>query len=313
MKKFMMVCAIMAACMLTLGIVLSLAAGAVRGAGAITEVVESVTGGRVRLNFGSGSGPWGILWNNGCNSAVIFDDSHPVQQGDVDRFAISSDVKRMKIDLGNCIFETAVSADDSFYLTAENAGKYQCYEENGVLHLNVGNPNTFILGIGSNTERFTLYIPSGQHFEEVELDLGAGQVTLNNLSADTVSLDVGAGQIIARNIRARELAVDVGAGQVELPGMNVNVLEAEIGMGELLGGGSILERADLECSMGNIEMTLEGSWQDFNYKLDVAAGNLDLGSNSYSGLAQKQNIQNNAAKNMAIECSMGNVTILFEE
>ncbi|MCH5340611.1 MAG: DUF4097 family beta strand repeat protein [Acetatifactor sp.] len=316
MKKFMKICAIMAVVMLVLGAALALMAARVRGSAVITQVVDSVTGGRLHVSFGNVGIPWGVFWKDGWHYDLdvsdVYDGSHTILQGDVREYSLGSGVKSLDIEMGGYFFETVVSADDSFYLTTKNADKFQCYVENGVLYLKAVNANMINIG-GSNEKRIILSIPKDQFFEEVELELGAGQTILDNLRAEEVSLEVGAGQIIGRNIRVGELGISVGAGQVELPGMNVDVLDVEIGMGELVGSGSIQKSASLECSMGNLELTLTGREQDFNYELEVAAGNLTLGRNSYSGLARERNIQNGADKNMEIECSMGNVTILFHE
>ena len=316
MKKFMKICAIMAVVMLVLGAALALTAARVRGSAVITQVVDSVTGGRLHVNFGNVSIPWGVYWTDGWHYELdvsdVYDGSHPILQGDTSEYSLGSGIKSLDIEMGGYFFETVASADDSFYVTTKDAEKFQCYVENGVLHLKAVNANMINIG-ASKERRLILSIPKDQFFEEVELELGAGQAILDNLRADKVSLEVGAGQIIGHNIRVGELEVSVGAGQVDLSGMDVEVLDAEIGMGELVGSGSIQKRANLECSMGNLELTLSGREQDFNYQLEVAAGNLTLGRNSYSGLAQEHEIQNGADKNLEIECSMGNVEILFTE
>ena len=316
MKKFMKTCAIMAVVMLVLGAAMALAATRVRGSAVITQVVDSVTGGRLHVNFGNVSIPWGVYWTDGWKYELdvsdVYDGRHTVLQGDVREYSLGSGVKSLDIEMGGYFFEIEDSVDDSFYLTTEDAEKFQCYVENGVLYLKAVNANMISIGI-SYKNRIILSIPKDQFFEKVELELGAGQAILDNLRADKVSLEVGAGQIVGRDIQIGELEVSVGAGQVDLPEMNVGVLDVEIGMGELVGSGSIQKSASLECSMGNVELTLNGREQDFNYELEVAAGNLTLGRNSYSGLAQERDIQNGADKNMEIECSMGNVTILFNE
>lgn len=316
MKKFMKACAVMAAVMLALGAALALAASTVRGSAMISEVVDTVTGGRLHVNFSNLNLPWGIFWKDGwhfdLNASDIYDSSHPVMRGDVREYSLGSDVEALKIEMGGYVFETLPSADHSFYLSTEDVEKFQCYVEGGVLYLKAVNSGVINFSV-SKGKHITLYIPEGQYFRKMELELGAGQAILDGLRADKVSLEVGAGQIIGRNIQVGELEVSVGAGQIELPGMNVDVLDAEIGMGELVGTGSIQKSASLKCSMGNLELTLSGREEDFNYQMEVAAGNLTLGRSSYSGLARKRGIQNGADKNLEIDCSMGNVRISFME
>ena len=318
MKKFMKVCAIMAAILVVLGAALAYTAGTFRGREVVSDVVDSVTGGRVHVNWSGWNIPWGVTfrddWHFDLNTSNVYDKDYEIYRGDVTEHEISGEFSQLDIELGGYIFETAVSPDDSFYLTTNNADKFQCYVKKGVLYLTAVNSGINI-SLGNISDRkLTLYIPEGTTLSKVEVELGAGQVIIDGLNAETVSLEVGAGQIQAKNIQAGKLEVSVGAGQIELPGMKVDELKAEIGMGELVGSGSIDKSADLECSMGNLELTLTGSQKDFNYQLEVAAGNLDLGSNSYSGLATEQKLLNpTAVKTMDIECAMGNVTISFEE
>ena len=317
MKKFMKVCAIMAAIMLLLGAALAFTAGTVRGSGTISQVVDSVTGGRIHVNWGNWGIPRGVYvkdrWNYSVDISDFYDHNHEVLRGDVSKYSVGSDVERIDIELGGYILDTAYSEDDNYYISTDNADKIQCYTENGVLKLKAVNGSSR-LSVGNIGERqITLCIPKDKFIESLELELGAGQVTLNGINAGEVSLEVGAGQIFVNNIRAKELEVSVGAGQVELWGVEVDKLDAEIGMGELAGSVDIKKSADLECSMGNMELTLMGSQQDFNYQLEVAAGNIEVGRNSYSGLANEQKVNNGADKDIAIECSMGNITIEFKD
>lgn len=320
MKKFMKVCAIMAAIMLVLGTALAFTAGTMRSSDTVSQVVESVTGGRMQVNWGRWGMPWGIYvkdrWNYSVDLSDFYDHGHEILRGDVSEYTLGSDVEKLEIELGGYIFDTALSDDDNFYVTTDNADRIQCYVEKGVLKLKAVDTNHYlgIVGIGSIDERqITLCIPKDKFLESLDLELGAGQVTLNGINAGEISLEVGAGQIFAHNLRAKELEVSVGAGQVEFWGIDVDELNAEIGMGELVGSADIRKSADLECSMGNMALTLMGSQQDFNYYLEVAAGNIEVGRNSYSGVANEQKIHNGADKDIAIECSMGNITIEFED
>lgn len=302
--------------MLLVGTAMAFTAGTMRSSDTISQVVESVTGGRIHVNLGWGI-PWGIYttdrWHYSVDVSDLIDHNHEVLRGDVDMYSVGSDVDRIDIELGGYILDTVYSEDDNYYISTYNVDKIQCYAENGVLKLKAVNSNPH-WGMGNIGERqITLSIPKDRYIDSLELELGAGLVTLNGINAGEVSLEVGAGQIFVNNVRAEELEVSVGAGQVELGGVAVDKLDAEIGMGELAGSVDIRKSADLECSMGNMELTFKGSQQDFNYQLEVAAGNIEVGRNSYSGLANEQKINNGADKDLTIECSMGNITIEFED
>ncbi len=324
MKKFMKGCAVTAAVLLVLGFVMAFVAGAVKGTGAMAEAVERVTGGRVHLkldpgedNFGiwvgetvwEGIGNWGGLDMN-INDSTIFDSGYDVMKGDVSRYALGTAVDSLEIEVAGCILTVKESEDDNFYVEAQNARKFQGYVENGTLHIKSVNNNVFG-NSGISKHSIILYVPADYSCESIEISLGAGMLKFTDIRGEKVDLEIGAGQLEADSVETEKLAMEIGAGEVIIKNINVEELEAEIGMGNLEAEGSIGRKADLECGMGNIEMVLQGQESDFNYQIDAAMGNVDIGANSYSGLASERRVNNGAAKDLQVECSMGNISITF--
>lgn len=321
MKKFMKGCGIAALILLVLGIALAAAAGTVRGRTTIARVVETVTGGRVSVNFDNFVN-WGIqLGDNisgnlpdtgySIDDAASFDSRYDIWGGDVEKFCLGEDVDALEIEAGGCIFNTQVSGDNSFYVKASDSGKFQAYLENGTLYIRTTTSSRSWNNL--NSCKVTLYVPEGYHYREADIELGAGELEFESLDADKISLGVGAGRIIANSLQADSLEMEIGMGQIDMQDVNVKDLKAEIGMGNLMVEGNIDGNVYANCSMGNLELKIMGSQQDFNYKLDGAMGNIDLGSESYSGLGVSKKIDNGARKNMEIECAAGNITISFTD
>lgn len=321
MKKFMKGCGIAALIFLMLGLALAIAAGTVRGRTTIARVVETVTGGRVSVNFDNFIN-WGIqLGDNisgslpdtgySIDDAASFDSRYDIMSGDVEKFCLGEGVEVLKIEAGGCLFNTQSSGDNSFYVKASDSGKFQTYLENGILYIRTTTSSR--AWNNWNSCKVTLYVPEGYHYREAEIELGAGQLEFESLDADRISLGVGAGQITANGLKADSLEMEIGMGQIDIRDVHVKDLEAEIGMGNLMVEGTIDGSVDANCSMGNMDLMITGSLQDFNYKLDGAMGNIDLGSESYSGLGVSKKIDNGAGKNMEIECAAGNITIRFTD
>lgn len=323
MKKFMKGCGITALILLAVGFVLAAVAGTIRGRTVISEVVEAATGGRVHLNLGNwwewGFESWGDLFDNigdsmgevdyGIGESMDFNRNYDVLSGDVKKYSVGDQVQKLEIEVGGCSLITKSSGDNSFYAEAQNIGKFQCFVEGDTL---------YVKSITSSRRwnqlknaKITLYVPDGSSFEEADIELGAGVLEFEELSAKQAFLEVGAGQIKISRARVQELEVNVGLGQIVLQDMDVAELEAEIGMGELEARGAITEKADIICSMGNVEMTVDGREEDFNFDLQGGMGNMDVGSMSHSGLGFERTADNGAAKKMTLECSMGNVNVRF--
>lgn len=324
MKKFMKGCLITALVLFAAGAVLAVLGGSAKGSAAISQVVESVTGGRVHVNLGDISG-WGVtigdqVFENltgmdekyDISDASMFDGDFEIYKGEVSKYCPGAGIEKLEIQVGGCVLETKTSKDDSFYIEVEKAYKFQGYVEDNTLYIKASNGAKSWSRMGSCV--ITLYVPEGFYFEKAEVEMGAGVMKFSELCVKgETSLEVGAGQIVVDDVRSETLELSIGAGQIELKNMRLSELEAEIGMGELKAEGEILSSADVECSMGNVKLKVKGSEKDFNYYIECAMGNVDLGSDSYSGLAKEKTIENGASKEMSIECAMGNITVVFKK
>lgn len=326
MKKFMKGCAITAAVLCLLGLLLAIAGGTARGSAAISEVVRKVTGGRVTVNIEDVKdwgvmindkidnieiGDWGWDVNYDINEHSIFEHSHKIYKGDVAKYSLGSDVEDLDIEVGGCILEKKTSGDGNFYIEVTKAYKFQGYVEDSTLYIKASNGAKTWNQMGSCC--ITLYVPKDFRFREVDVEMGAGVMQLSDLYAsESISLQVGAGQIVIDDIQGNEIDLEIGAGEIELKGMEVwGELSAEVGMGNLEVSGSVMGDAHIECAMGNVSLGLAGSEQNYNYSLECAMGNIDIGNRSYSGLAKEMSINNNAGVTVEIECAMGNVTVSF--
>ncbi len=327
MKKFMKTCGIIALVMIVLGVALGIAGSSVAGRATISQVVETVTGGRVKVEFGDGG--WGIFSgiasigdmevdlgsgpnvNYDIGDASMFSKEHDIMSGDVEPYSPGSGIRNLKMQVGGCDVETKASKDDRIYVEAKGMRKFQGYVEGDTLYV-LGTVKSGLIGLDRKSE-VILYLPEDYFFDEVEIDMGAGALDIDRLSAGEVSLEVGAGRITLGTVQVRELTANVGAGQIELKDMVVGELDVEVGMGEFTAQGSLDGDAEVECSMGNVEMKLDGREEDFNYQIEGAMGSIRLDKEDMGGFAQEKSIDNGAAKTMKIECSMGNVTVKFRD
>ena len=65
-------------------------------------------------------------------------------------------------------------------------------------------------------------------------------------------------------------------------------------------------KTDGECGLGELDLTLTGTQEDYNYDLECGVGNLDVGSDSYSGLGREKSISNKGAdRKLNLECGIG--------
>ncbi len=240
--------------------------------------------------------------------SIVFNDSYEVLHGDVEKFPLGSSVTDVSLNVGGASFHVKESTDEQYHVEAESVSKFQAYIEDECLYIKTLKSSTSAMDVS----KVTLYVPEVCQLDSLSVDLGAGEIALENINAAKQNLTVGAGQITLKNVEAQTLTVEVGMGELIATGMNVDNVNAEVGMGHMLLKGAINQEANIECAMGSVEVECEGTEADFNYDIDGAMGEVKVGNRQYAGVAQEQKINNNASKNMKLECAMGSLVIDFE-
>ena len=149
---------------------------------------------------------------------------------------------------------------------------FQCYVKNGTLHVEGGQR----LGTNNNVASIVIRIPRNYSFEEFELEVGAGEATVDSVIADEASISVGAGKASITNLDAKDIDAEAGAGELY------------------------------------IEMV--GKKEDYSYNLECDVGTIRIGDESYTGLGTEKKIKNpNAKLFLEADCDVGKVQIDFTE
>lgn len=149
---------------------------------------------------------------------------------------------------------------------------------------------------------------------KLNVDAGRLDIRKTELKAEKIKLDVGAGKAqIGELTAADQLDADVGAGEITISDCEAGELKLDCGVGKITLNGRIYADVDADCGIGAIDMTLDGSRQDFDYKLDCGAGEINLDGDSYSTLGNQQKINNHAEKEMDLDCGIGSIKVQFKE
>lgn len=177
-------------------------------------------------------------------------------------------------------------------------------------------PKTFFfaqIGIMNKGNNVTIEIPKGMKFEDVKMMIGAGELKCPNIVSDTLRMELGAGTITVDKYSCDNAIISVGAGEIIVGDGTANEMDIDVGMGNFTLHGAVNGNVDVDCGMGNVQMWLDGSEKDHNYKVDCGMGNVTVGNTSYGGVAADQDIDNGAASDFDLDCGMGNLEIYFAE
>ena len=142
----------------------------------------------------------------------------------------------------------------------------------------------------------TVSYPKKTEFKEASVDVVAGTVNLDdNFYAKKMEVSVAAGEFTNDStITAEKAELTVGTGNIDLENLKVQNLEAD-------------------CGIGNIDLGIDGKEKDYDYEISCAAGAIDIGDSSFSGLGHEKKISNpGSSGKMTFDCGVGNITVDFE-
>lgn len=300
MKKFIKFCIVAVLVIIGIGLLLPAVMRFYEGANATDDFWVKFTGGKNLLEDIKEGGEallddvldrYENLEGFDIDDATIFNKDEAVESGNVERTFEHMSASVLHVEIGGCALEILDSQDGCTRVVAENVGKFQAYQKGNELRIT----STRKAKENAEDSRITLYLPAGYSWQEVDLE-------------------VGVGQILAEGLQVSELDISVGAGEIRLSEMEVGNLGAEVGVGNFVAQGSVTGSIEAECTMGNLELQLAGSRTDYDYELKCVAGNVKIGEDQYGGgVAKEQMINNGAGRRMNLECSMGNITVTFTQ
>ena len=298
MKKFIKFCIVVVLAIIGIGLLLPAVMRFYEGANATDDFGVKVTGGKNLLEDIKEGGEallddilnrYENLEGFDIDDATIFDKDEAIESGNIER--TFEHINALHVEIGGCALEILDSENDSVRVVTENVGKFQAYQKGNELRIT----STRKAKENAENSRITLYLPAGYSWQEVDLEVGAGQIQ-------------------AESLKINELDITVGAGEIRLSGMEVGSVGAEVGVGNFVAQGIVTRSIEAECAMGNLELQLAGSRTDYDYELQCVAGNIKIGEEQYGGgVAKEQKINNGAGRRVDLECSMGNITVTFEQ
>ena len=92
---------------------------------------------------------------------------------------------------------------------------------------------------------------------DLKLESDAGNVHLMNLQASTSKLDVKAGNVKVENSKLSSSTILVNAGNVNLKDTTFETLDAKLNAGNFTLSGDILTRGEFKIDAGNLKLNLE--------------------------------------------------------
>lgn len=183
----------------------------------------------------------------------------------------STNISNIDIDYGAGMLTFEKSSDDKIHVEGEaipeNVG-IECDGDTFKItsnHFNWKNFWTFFRFGDSSYYSLTVYLPE-KTYSDVKVNIGAGETNISDLSCKNADLDLGAGQVTFNNLKISEEAdFNCGAGQITFNSCLIGEGDFDCGVGQIEYNGIITGDTDVNCGVGECDFNLQGD--ESNYRL----------------------------------------------
>lgn len=127
-------------------------------------------------------------------------------------------------------------------------------------------------------------IPEEIELSSLDIDLGAGTLTMEDIVADDFDLEHGAGTINIDKCNFSKTDIDGGVGKMTIKNSTIKDLDLDSGVGEINIEGRLFGRSKIDGGVGAINLNLLGSKEDYTIKIDKGLGAVTVDGEAISGL-----------------------------
>ena len=241
----------------------------------------------------------------------VFEDTAEMEFDSTKEMKFSADsFENLDLELTAGTFE--IVEGDSDKIIVRSAKKIDLIQSGKTLIVDTDRGvKVHFFGVSDEGHHVEITLPKGKEFRNIDIEIGAGQLEADLLTAEDVEMMIGAGSIIVDKFVCEKGKVSVGAGEAIIKEGVAGKLDLDVGLGDLQYDGSLGGDLDADCGMGNMDIRLDSREEDYNYQIDVGMGDISVGNSSYGGMAQSKDIDHDADADMDLDCGMGSIKIKF--
>ncbi len=178
-------------------------------------------------------------------------------------------------------------------------------EKNGVL--TVREKDTFFKNYNGAVLKLT--IPENTVFSSAKVETGAGRVRIDTLSAEVLQLELGAGEVTIGQLNAtRSAELEGGAGKITVRGGTLRDLQLEMGIGQMNLTSALLGSSELDLGVGETNLNLIGTRDDYTVLVEKG-----IGSATVDGVQMENESRLGTGENrVEITGGVGSINVNFQ-
>ena len=122
---------------------------------------------------------------------------------------------------------------------------------------------------------------------------------------------MSAGELDVEHLEIENVDIKLNAGSCSFEQLNAHNISAKVNAGELEFEGDVTKNLAIDCSAGKVDVTLNGSKEDYNYSVTCDAGSVEIDEDLFSGLSSEKTYDNQSSKNILLNCTLGEIELDF--
>ena len=205
---------------------------------------------------------------------------------DIKIYAVSSDISNLEVKINAADF--TIKQGERFSVES-NLKHLTVEDKNGVLTIK----ETKKFSSTYTGAVLTLYIPADTVFEKANITTGAGRLTVDCLSAATMNFELGAGEVtIDTLVATSDIDIDGGAGKITISSGALHNLDLDMGVGQLNLTSSLAGESDFDLGVGESNITVIGNKDDYRLDIEKGIGDITVDGTSVSNIKGQGNGNN---------------------
>lgn len=189
----------------------------------------------------------------------------------------------------------------------ETSNKYiECKEQDNVVYLNDQKHSWFT---DNEQGKLIINVPTNIVLEKLEIEGGIGEIKLDSLTINDLNLDLGAGKVSINNLTVlNNTVIEGGASEVTLNASSLNNLDLDMGIGAFYLTTRVLGNSKINHGVGSLNLNLIGRKEDYQISIDKGLGTTTINGKN----VPDETIIGTGPNRIAISGGVGNININIE-
>ena len=186
---------------------------------------------------------------------------------EVKTYPVSKTVRELRLQISAA--DLSVEVGEHFSVES-NLKNLTVSEINGVL--TVREKDTLFKNYSGAVLKLT--VPENFVFASAKVETGAGRVRIDALSAEVLELELGAGEVTIGQLYATHSAeLEGGAGKITIGGGSLHNLQLDMGVGQMNLTSALSGSSELNLGVGETNLQLIGTQADYTVLVEKGIGN----------------------------------------